>query len=353
MRLALPEVAGSEGLDGQRGLCFGVLGGSWAPPPAEWVDAQAPPPPSERHGSLSADQKRFQLWKTCDWARMQQLVCDAGLLVRPGGAAGGASGGAAGDVLVVNVPRAMAMLSLMAVHDVMKVATLLPTVCAEHAPYLGYEAGATIYDHDLALGYVLRHDATSLPCVGLLDASQQRPILFTQAKLGFNFGWLVQAEAPPGALFAQAKAAIDEGGASAADLAFYFVHWLTDLAGAEPTPLRGADKFTLKFPHAVGTLAAPHARSHCFRRRPPTSAVAPSTASPAAAQPQAFSSPTSHETCCVEHRCCTSSSTRSTWCSASRRRRRLSCCRATCFARGPRRCSRRRRPQRTAPEQSR
>jgi hypothetical protein len=34
-------------------------------------------------------------------------------------------------------------------------------------------------------------------------------------------------------------------------VAFYFVHWLTDLAGAEPSPLGGAEKFVLKFPHAV------------------------------------------------------------------------------------------------------
>ena len=38
---------------------------------------------------------------------------------------------------------------------------------------------------------------------------------------------------------------------SAADVAFYFVHWLTDLAGAEGSPLLGAEKFVIKFPHAV------------------------------------------------------------------------------------------------------
>jgi len=36
-----------------------------------------------------------------------------------------------------------------------------------------------------------------------------------------------------------------------ADIAFYFTHWLTDLAGAEPTPLFGCEKFVLKFPLAV------------------------------------------------------------------------------------------------------
>ena len=41
------------------------------------------------------------------------------------------------------------------------------------------------------------------------------------------------------------------GGVANADIAFYFVHWLTDLAGAVPAPLNGAEKFVLKFPHSV------------------------------------------------------------------------------------------------------
>jgi hypothetical protein len=105
----------------------------------------------------------------------------------------------------------MAMLSLTVVHDIMKHTVLLPTVAAEHAPYLGHDAYATIFDHDIALGYVLRHDVHALPCVGLLNDEQRRPIVFTQAKLGFNHGWLVQAEAPPGALFSQAKVALLHG----------------------------------------------------------------------------------------------------------------------------------------------
>jgi len=35
------------------------------------------------------------------------------------------------------------------------------------------------------------------------------------------------------------------------DVSMYFAHWLTDLAGAEPTPLRGSEKFVLRFPHPV------------------------------------------------------------------------------------------------------
>ena len=62
---------------------------------------------------------------------------------------------------------------------------------------------------------------------------------------------VVQAEAPPGMLLSKFKQLLESGGMSAADVAFYFVHWLTDLAGAEGAPLAGAEKFVVKFPHVV------------------------------------------------------------------------------------------------------
>ena len=80
---------------------------------------------------------------------------------------------------------------------------------------------------------------------------QRKVIRFTQSKIGFNHGWLVQGEAPPAALFSKFKGVIQAEHVSSSDVAFYFVHWLTDLAGAEPTPLRGSEKFVLKFPHFV------------------------------------------------------------------------------------------------------
>jgi len=61
----------------------------------------------------------------------------------------------------------------------------------------------------------------------------------------------VQAEAPPGALFRKFKRVIESGQASPQDLAFYFTHWFTDLAGAEPFPTEGCEKFVLKFPKHV------------------------------------------------------------------------------------------------------
>jgi hypothetical protein len=78
-------------------------------------------------------------------------------------------------------------------------------------------------------------------------------VKFTQGSMEYNQGWLVQAEAPPGALFRKFKSIITSGCASKSDIAFYFVHWLTDLAGAEPYPLEGCEKYVLKFPTKVLT----------------------------------------------------------------------------------------------------
>lgn len=47
------------------------------------------------------------------------------------------------------------------------------------------------------------------------------------------------------------KNIVSTGASSSSDIAFYFVHWLTDLAGALPTPLSGTEKFAAAFPHAV------------------------------------------------------------------------------------------------------
>jgi len=41
------------------------------------------------------------------------------------------------------------------------------------------------------------------------------------------------------------------GEAKPQDIAFYFVHWFADLAGAEPYPPEGCEKFVLKFPLKV------------------------------------------------------------------------------------------------------
>ena len=67
----------------------------------------------------------------------------------------------------------------------------------------------------------------------------------------------MQGEAPPAPLFGTFKEVMLSEHVAPSDVAFYFVHWLTDLAGAEPSPLGGAEKFVLKFPHAVGPPSRP------------------------------------------------------------------------------------------------
>ena len=146
------------------------------------------------------------------------------------------------------------MLVLTAVHDVMKNKTLLPRVLPQHAPYQGYASGECINDHDVALAYVMECFPHLLPSYHCLEPGQRAPILFTQGKMGFNNGWLVQGEAPPGVLFSKFKQVITRGRASNVDISFYLVHWLTDLAGAEvfhDKPWPGAERFTTQFPVRV------------------------------------------------------------------------------------------------------
>ena len=135
------------------------------------------------------------------------------------------------DLLAVCVERTVAMLALTAFHDVMKIEALLPRVGRAHAPFLGYQEGDVINDHDCALAYVLSHYSDLLPSFVQLMSADQLTVKFTQSRMQFNHGWLVQGEAPPSALFAKFKFVMRTEGVSPADVAFYFVHWLTDLAG--------------------------------------------------------------------------------------------------------------------------
>ena len=253
-RLHLPHTSESEGLDGQRGFCFGCSDDATWRPPAEKevermrdslakVEAAADSDGDGLPERAAELRKRLMFRAALQWGDVEALLIDARILRRASGIADGP--------LEVDVPRATAMLALTAIHDIMKVQSLLPSVLPADNGYCGYEAGTTIHDHDVALGYVLEKDPTALPCFDALDEPEQRAIRFTQSKMGFNHGWLVQAEAPPGALFSSFKKLIDDEGVDSADIAFYFVHWLTDLAGAVPTPLEGSTQFAVRFPQPV------------------------------------------------------------------------------------------------------
>lgn len=183
---------------------------------------------------MSEKQKRHHFLRTMDWSEFQKLVETSGCT--PG--------------KPDSVDRIMAMLCLTSFHDIMKVRELLPTVHPDHGPYRGYKAGSVINDHDVALSYILEFYPELLPSFAGLPDAQRKSVIFTQSKLEFNHGWFVQSEAPPGAMLTTFKEAL-AAGADPADIGFYFFHWITDLSGAEATPLNGAEKFVLKFPHTV------------------------------------------------------------------------------------------------------
>jgi len=179
--------------------------------------------------------KRENFLRSGNWNMFSEVLVHAGLL----------DGKGKHDPV-----RTLAMLSLTAIHDIMKNQDLLPCV-EEQEEFRGYKHGEVINDHDVALAYVLEKSPSLLPSFAGLPQAQKESVKFTQCKMEYNMGWLVQAEAPPGALFRKFRSVIQAGHAAADDIAFYFVHWLTDLAGAEPFPLEGCEKFVLKFPQPV------------------------------------------------------------------------------------------------------
>mmetsp|Transcript_76573 Transcript_76573/g.214046 ORF Transcript_76573/g.214046 Transcript_76573/m.214046 type:complete len:901 (+) Transcript_76573:92-2794(+) len=217
---------------------------------------------------------RLMFYMAMDWDRMLDLFIRAGLLRYGGGRDRSISdtGTIVSGILSSNMSpqvskressktpvfveheRMTAFLALTAFHDIMKNSMLLPTVHGKHAPYYGLCEGDQVHDHDLALRYIMEHFPGLLPSFNGLGPAQRAVLFFTQGKMGFNNGWLVQGEAPPGALFSKFKEVITVGGASDSDISFYFAHWLTDLAGAEPFgegPWPGSEKFVRRFPLKV------------------------------------------------------------------------------------------------------
>ena len=101
-RLQLDGVPGSEALDGQR---------DWRPY-ADADELQAKGRDSEAQAS-----KRAAFHKALDWTQLHQLMIDAGLLAT-----------AADGSAEVVFDRTVSMLTLTAIHDVMKIPALLPKV---------------------------------------------------------------------------------------------------------------------------------------------------------------------------------------------------------------------------------
>jgi len=226
-------------LDGKQGFCFGY---------DDNFDMRPVPQRMETKKKVSFDaaqhvEKQLNCFSKFPWDECTKLLVTAGLLTLPEEVDDKGL-----KEPVVHHDRLKAMLALTAIHDVMKNESLCPTVQHGHAPFCGYQEGQVILDHDVALDYILSQFGHMLPSYNGLDEPSQKLVKFATGKMGFNNGWLVQGESPPGALFHTFKRLIDEGAASSEDVAFYFAHWLTDLAGAEPTPLRGSEKMVQKLP---------------------------------------------------------------------------------------------------------
>merc|ERR1719291_21604 len=239
-------------LDGSQSFCFG-LDESWKARTKPFDDSQA---------ALDEWDRRSAFHRDAEWASLEQLVVNAGLLEEATAGAADFSrkrsflalaSKKAKDTRRHNEDRTLGMLVLTAIHDIMKTVQLLPTVSRKHVTgsFRGYKVGEVINDHDAALAYVLEYYPNVLPSFAALPREQQDSVKFTQSKMEYNMGWLVQAEAPPGALFRKLRRVVASGQASPQDLAFYFTHWFTDLAGAEPFPQEGCEKFVLRFPKAV------------------------------------------------------------------------------------------------------
>merc|ERR1719291_855433 len=220
-------------MDGKEGFCFGV-DEDWVPYSSKAVD-------DER---LYPADKRLLFFQKGNWSYFERLMRDAKLI----------SQDKRGRVQA-NEKRVVSLLALTAIHDIMKMDMILPQVQQQHSPFRGYTVGDTVGDHDHALSYVMAYYPHLLPSFRGLDEDERRAVEFTQCRLQFNHGWFVQGEAPPGAVFTCLKEVLKaesvHGRIKKEDLALYFVHWLTDLAGAEPTPLGGCEKFVIKFPMMV------------------------------------------------------------------------------------------------------
>ena len=190
------------GIDGERGFSFGVDDETWQPLTME-----------QMNNSGSADSKAQERWKNMDpqavffamnpsqraiafyqntrWDRLLGLMVEAGLIERESAVAGhrpacgmaaqfkqqqkkstipGESSAAAVDATYrVVQDRVVGILALTAIHDIMKIDVLLPTVQPQHATYAGFAKGDRINDHDVALGCMRRTPSKLIPpCVPLL-----------------------------------------------------------------------------------------------------------------------------------------------------------------------------------------
>merc|ERR1712232_578966 len=129
--------------DGAQAFAFGV-GHDWGTLSQESVKPRR---------SEQDKQARHTFMEKALWGEFEKGFLAAGLLLEKPHDDANASGGKTSH----DEEQTLAMLVLTAIHDIMKLKELLPTVENAHAPFCGYGAGEVISDHDEALGYVLEH----------------------------------------------------------------------------------------------------------------------------------------------------------------------------------------------------
>ncbi len=233
-------------------------------PKAE-ADSAAKPNPFEQ---------RMLLYGQTPWDHLRQLVLGAGLgryktrrsavagwdrVKRSSGGENNSGGGGGGVAVVAEmgrkwevVPeRVVALCVLIVISGVLKITALQPSVQPEHVAFQGFQTNELISDPRAALSYILERYPSCFPSYQQLLPQSQRAIRFVHARTELNPGWLVQAEAPPAALFSRFKAAILREGGMGADISLYFVHWLAELGATRARPLRGSETFIFRFPQHV------------------------------------------------------------------------------------------------------
>lgn len=111
-------------------------------------------------------------------------------------------------------------------------------------------------DHDIALAYVLDFYASALPSFDGLAAEHKRSVRFTQSKMSFNHGWLVQGEAPPGPLFAKFKQVMMTEDVAPQDVRRRSLHSANAKCSTRvsPSPVCVRQPLELTFLHSCGNV---------------------------------------------------------------------------------------------------
>lgn len=212
-------------VDGPDGFCFGV--------DKDWNVIKKKSKVSvivAEENDLSADEVREVTYKQTDWKAFTSLVDKAGC--------GKGKPNASSQVAAVLVK--------IVLRGLMKVRGLKPSVQEKHAPFKGFDQGATLEEPSQALAYVLEFFPDLFPSYAGLPSEQQKSVLAAQGAKDFNLSWLIQAEAPPSNL-TSLKSTLS----TVEDVGIYALHWFAELAGAEATPLAGAERPVLYVPRGM------------------------------------------------------------------------------------------------------